>query len=136
MRPCCRVAGNELDQRRQDLSNSEGYSLRSVSGFDRAGEDNLYSRTPGGSINIIVPFLITKVLPGIAPFSGSVSTLASFVVFSEGMSGDAKEGHEGFAVEGLGWLPGDIAGPRLGNFMTLLAWTVILTSREAIFGII
>jgi hypothetical protein len=108
-----------------------------VLGFGRAEADDLYSRTPGGSMNIIVPFLITKVVWGIASVSGSVGTLASFVVFSKvavsGISVDAEEGHLEFAGESLGRLLGDSI---LGDFITLLAWTVILTSWEAIFGII
>jgi len=51
-----------------------------------------------------------------------------------GVSVNAEEGRE--RVEWPGWFLGDIVGSALGGFVQLLAWTVILTSREAIFGII
>jgi hypothetical protein len=78
--------------------------------------------------------LITKVVCGIASLSGSVTTLASFVIFSEvgveGVGVDAEEGHLGWTVEGF------YQQLRSDDFITLLAWTVILTSLEAIFSII
>jgi hypothetical protein len=99
--------------------------------------DAFYSQTPAGSINIIVPFLTAKLRWGVASFPGSVGTLASFSeVGVEGISVGAEEDGVGFKVERPGWLLGDTVGSGLRGFMTLLAWTVIRASLEAIFGII